>query len=108
MINVPMCLNQDVRYQKKNEKVVADMGRGILSGTQIQTAVFQSSGNLLSLSTINSITDYYSNGIINDYEFDGVFEGRGSDINCTEYMMKYCNSIKYNFILLLNDPFMEY
>ena len=68
MINVPMCLNQDVRYQKKNEKVVADMGRGILSGTQIQIAVFQSSGNLLSLSTINSITDYYSNGIINDYD----------------------------------------
>ena len=67
------------------------MGRGKLSVTQIQTAVFQSSGNLLSLSTINSIIDYYSNVIMNDYEFDGVFEGRGSEVNCTEYMMKYCN-----------------
>ena len=42
------------------------MGRGKLSATQIQTAVIQSSDNLLSLSlsTINSITDYYSNGVI--------------------------------------------
>lgn len=29
-----------------NEKMVADMGRGKLSPTQIQTAIFQSSGNL--------------------------------------------------------------
>ena len=76
------------------------MGRDKLSATQIQTAGFQSSGNLLSLSTINSIIDYYSNGIINDHEFDGVFEGRGSSVNCTEYMMKYCNGNKYNFMLL--------
>ena len=65
------------------------MGRGKLSAKQIQTAVFQSSGNLLSLSTINSITDYYSNGIINDHEIDAVFEGRESSVNCIEYMMKY-------------------
>ena len=83
------------------------MGRGKLSATQIQTAVFQSSGNLLSLSTINSITDYYSNGIINNHEFNGVFEGRGSGVNCIEYMMKYCNGHKYNFMLLLNDPFIS-
>ena len=83
------------------------MGRDKLSATQIQTAGFQSSGNLLSLSTINSIIDYYSNGIINDHEFDGVFEGRGSGVNCTEYMMKYCNGNKDNFMLLLNDPFIS-
>ena len=61
------------RGSEKNEKLVADMGRGKLSATQIQTAVFQSSGNLLSLSTINLITDYYSNGIINDHEFDALY-----------------------------------
>ena len=38
------------QISQKNEKIVADMGRGKLSHTQIQTAVFQSSGNLLSLS----------------------------------------------------------
>ena len=95
------------QLSEKNVKLVADMGRGKLSATQIQSAVFQSSGNLLSLSTINSITDYYNNGIIKDYEFDGVFEGRGSGVNCTEYMMKYCNGNKYNFMLLLNDPFIS-
>ena len=67
--------------------------------------MFQSSGNLLSLSTINSITNYFSKGIVNDAEFDGVFEGRSNDTNCTEYMMKFCNGKKYNFMLLLNDPF---
>ena len=83
------------------------MGWGKLSATQIQTAIFQSSGNLLSLSTINNITQYYSDGIINDDEFDGLFEGREHGTNCTEYMMKYCNNKKYNFMLLINDPFVS-
>ena len=66
------------RWQISNEKLVADMGLGKLSAIQIQTAVFQRSGNILSLSNINSITVYYSKGIRNDHNFDGVFEGRGS------------------------------
>ena len=78
------------QLSEKNEKLVADLGHGKLSATQIQTAVFQSSGNLLSLSTINSIMDYYSNGIINDHNFEGIFEGRETGVNCTEYMMKDC------------------
>ena len=57
----------------ENEKSVANMGHGKLSSTQIQTAVFQSSRNLISLSTIKSIADYYSKGIVNDDEFDGIF-----------------------------------
>ena len=95
------------QISQNNEKIVADMGQGKLPPTQIQTAVFQSSGNLLLLSTIDSKTDYYSNGIINEHEFDGVFEGRDSGVNCTEYMMNYCNGNKYNFILILNDPFIS-
>ena len=97
------------RYQilNDNDKLVADMGRGKLSATQIQTTVFWSSVNLLSLSTINSITKYYSKGITNNNDFDGVFEGRGSGVNCTEYMTKYCNETKYNFLLILNDPFIS-
>ena len=83
------------------------MGRGKLSTTQIQTAVFQSSDNLLLLSTINSITEYYSKGIINDNDFHDVFEGRGSGVNCAEYMMKYSNKNKYNLMLLTNDPFIS-
>jgi len=83
------------------------MGRGKLSATQIQTAIFQSSGNLLSLSTINNITQDYSEGIINDDEFDGLFKGREHGTNSTEYMMKYCNNKKYYFMLLLNDPFVS-
>ena len=62
--NVEIFFESRRQVSEKNEKLVADMGRGKLSATQIQTAVFQSSGNLLSLSTINSITDYYSNGVI--------------------------------------------
>ena len=93
------------QLSSENEKFVANMDLGKLSSTQIQTAVFQSSGDLLSLSTIYSITEYYSKDIINDDEFDGIFEGRGNDINCTEYIMKFCNGNTYNFMLLLNDPF---
>ena len=93
-----------ISYIRKNKKLVADIGHGNLSTIQIQTAVFQSSGNLLSLSaTINSITDDYSNDITNDYEFDDVFEGRRSGVNCTELMIKDCNWNKYNFMLLRNS-----
>ena len=60
---------QKQHVSQENKKMVADMGQGKLSATQIQTAIFQSSGKLLSLSPINNITQYYSEGIINDNEF---------------------------------------
>ena len=82
------------------------MGRRKL--TQIETAVFQSSDNLLSLLPIHSIMEYCSNRIINDNDFDGVSEGRGSGVNCSEYMMKYCNRNKFISMLLLNNPFISF
>ena len=72
--------------------MVANMGWGKPSKTKIPTAIFQRSGNLLSLSTINNITQYYSEGIINYDGFDGVFEGREHGTNCTEYMIRYCST----------------
>ena len=95
------------RQQISNEsqKLVADMSRG--KPTQIQTAVFQSSGNLLSLFSIDSFMEYCSNGIINDNDFDGVIEVRGSGVNFTEYMMKYCNRNKYNSMSSSNNPFIS-
>ena len=59
------------------------------------------------MSIISNITQYCGGGIINDDEFDCVFEGREHGTNCTEYVMKYCRPEKYNFILLLNDPFVS-
>ena len=57
---------------QENEKTVTNMAREKLSSKQIQTAIFQSSGNLLSLSIINKVTQY-SEDKINDDEFEGVF-----------------------------------
>ena len=91
----------------ENETLVTDMGYGKLSSTQTQTAVFQSSGNISSLSSINAITEYYSKGIVNNDEFEYIYKGRGNDSNCTEYTMGFCNDKKYNFMLLLNDPFIS-
>ena len=50
---------------EESEEIVTDMGQGKPSATQIQTSIFQSRGNLLSMSTINKITQYYSEGMIN-------------------------------------------
>ena len=52
-----------------------------LATMKIQTIIFQSRGDLLSLSTINSIADYYCGGFSNDSEFDIVFEGLGYRMN---------------------------
>ena len=63
---------------------------------------------MLSKSKISLIIEYYNEYIINDHDFDGVFEGRWSGVNCTEYiMMKYCNGNKYNFMSILNNPFIS-
>ena len=69
------------------------MGKGSkLSAIQIQIAIVQSSGNLLSLSTTNNFTKYYSEGIINNDEVDSVFEGMKHGMNCAQYMMKDCST----------------
>ena len=44
--------------------------------------------------------------MINDDDFDEIFEKKNikHKTNCIEYIMKYCRTRNYNFMLLMNDP----
>ena len=53
---------------------------------------------------IHYIKEHTRQSYINDEDFDGLFKGRAeSELNSTEYMIKFCRHKKYNFMTLEND-----
>ena len=66
------------------------MGDGNTASTHIQNAVFNSTGKLVSRSTINFITRYHRREVINDSDFRDLFLDQSlSDLSSTEFIIHY-------------------
>ena len=81
------------------------MAEGQAQDIQLQNILFNKTSKLIPTFTICQITRYKKKQIVNDSDFDDIFDNTNkADLNVTEYMMEYCCSKNYNFQILLNDP----
>ena len=98
-----VCGKDDLQVEEN--ELINDMADGQAPDAQIQNVLFNKTGKLVARSTICNITKFQKRLVVNDSDFDDMFNGRRKeDLSATEYMMTYCRSKNYNFQLLLNDP----
>ena len=77
--------------EQEEHTLISDMTEGQSQDSQIQNVLFNKTGKLISRSTIRQITKIHKRTIINDNDFDDMFQGRKrTDLSPTEYMMTYC------------------
>ena len=89
----------------EDNELINDMADGQAPDAQIQNVLFNKTGKLVARSTIRNITKFQKRLVVNDSDFDDMFNGRRKeDLSTTEYMMTYCRSKNCNFQLLLNNP----
>ena len=85
--------------------LISDMADGQAPYAQIQNVLFNKTGKLVPRSTIRHITKFHKRLVVNDSDFEDMFNGKKKgELSATESMMTYCRSKNYNFQLLLNDP----
>ena len=81
--------------EKEEHTLISDMAKGQSQDSQIQNVLFNKTGKLISRSTIRKITKIHKRTVVNDDDFDDMFEGRNrKELSPTEYMMTYCRSKK--------------
>ena len=89
----------------EESELINDMADGQAPDAQIQNVLFNKTGKLVPRSTIRHITKFHKRLVVNDPDFEDMFNGKKrGELSATEYMMTYCRSRNYNFQLLLNDP----
>ena len=75
-------MNRPTRNKTKNEiekeeqTLISYMAKGQSQDSQIQNVLFNKTGKLISRSTIRQITKIHKRTIVNDNDFDNMFEGR--------------------------------
>ena len=74
------------------------MAEGQAQDIQLQNILFNKTSKLIPTFTICQITRYKKKQIVNDSDFDDIFDNTNkADLIATEYMMEYCRSKNYNF-----------
>ena len=61
--------------EKEEHTLISDMAEGQSQDSQIQNVLFNKTGKLISRSTIRQITKIHERTIVNDDDFDDMFEG---------------------------------
>ena len=94
-LNTPSQNKTKIGIEEEERTLISDMAEGQSQDSQIQNVLFNKTGKLISRSTIRLITKIHKRNIINDNDFDDMFQGKNSkDLSSTEYMMRYCRSKK--------------
>ena len=75
----------------EENELISDMADGQAPNAQIQNVLFNKTSKLVPRSTIRHITKFHKRMVVNDSDFEEMFNGKKrGELSATEYMMTYC------------------